>query len=168
MHLYISVSYFVCAVSLTLSIRLSKPHLADWHDKYIISHRLHWMPLKLESFSRETTCLHANVSVLMAVTSLHVPLAIKKLAWSESPRCETDWPVTDLECRCRTNRPILITGRSIGESLGLRHGAGSVNQFSTYNETQLKIVNYVFFKNKIIHSVRPWLRNSLHKGLQAW
>ncbi len=39
MHLYISESYFVCAVSLTHSLRLCKPHLA--RHKYIISRRLH-------------------------------------------------------------------------------------------------------------------------------
>ncbi len=42
MHLYISESYLVCAVSLTHSLRLCKPHLA--RHKYIISRRLHWMP----------------------------------------------------------------------------------------------------------------------------
>ncbi len=71
--------YFVCAVSLTHSLRLFKPHLAQ--HKYIISRRLHWMPFKLELFSRETTCLHATVistvSVRMAVTSLPALLAIK-------------------------------------------------------------------------------------------
>ncbi len=54
MHLYISESYSVCAVSLTHSLRLCKPRLA--RHKYIFSCRLHWMPFKLESFSRETTC----------------------------------------------------------------------------------------------------------------
>ncbi len=39
MHLYIFESYFVCAVSLTHSLRLCKPHLAQ--HKYIISCRLH-------------------------------------------------------------------------------------------------------------------------------
>ncbi len=57
MHLYISVRYFVCAVSLTRSLRLCKPHLA--RHKYIIS-CLHWMQLKLELFSCETMCLHAT------------------------------------------------------------------------------------------------------------
>ncbi len=51
MHLYISESYFVCAFSLTHSLRLCKPHLA--RHKYIISRRLHWMSIKFESFSRE-------------------------------------------------------------------------------------------------------------------
>ncbi len=68
----------LCAVSLTHSLRLFKPHLA--RHKYIISHHLHWMPFKLESFSRETTCILATVistvSVRMAVTSLPAPLAI--------------------------------------------------------------------------------------------
>ncbi len=37
---------------------------------------------------------------------------------------------------------------------GLMHGHESVNHFNTYNETWLKTVNYVFFKNMMIHSVR--------------
>ncbi len=91
MHLYI-LSYFVCAVSLTHSLRLFKPHLARY--KYIINRRLHWMPLKWDSFSRETTCILetviSTVIVCVAVTSLPAPPAIKG-----SARRETDRPVTD-------------------------------------------------------------------------
>ncbi len=86
MHLYILIyiynyilSYFVCAVSLTHSLRLFKPHLAQ--HKYIINRHLQWMPLKLELFSCETTCILATVistvSVRVAVTSLPAQLAIK-------------------------------------------------------------------------------------------
>ncbi len=81
----------MCAVSLTHSLRLFKPHLA-WH-KCIISRRLHWMSLKLELFSHETTCLHATVistvSVRVGVTSLPAPLAIKGSARN---RQTWDWP----------------------------------------------------------------------------
>ncbi len=113
MHLYISVSYFVCAVSLTHSLRLCKPHLA--RQKYIISRRLHWMILKLESFSHETTCLHATVSVRVAVTSLPAPLAIKG-----SARNRQDLRLTgrlSIRAGHAKNRLIPITGRSIGASL---------------------------------------------------
>ncbi len=114
MHLYISVSYSVCAVSLTRSLRLCKPHLA--RHKYIIRRCLHWMQLKLESFSCETTCLHATVSV--AVTSLPAPLAIKG-----SARNRQDVRLTGrspIQAGHVKNRPIPITGRSIGASLQRR------------------------------------------------
>ncbi len=78
MHLYMSESYFVCAVSLTHSLRLCKSHLA--RHKYIINRHLHCIPLKLESFSRKTTCILvtmiSTVSVRMAVTSLPASLAM--------------------------------------------------------------------------------------------
>ncbi len=109
MHLYISVSYFVCAVSLTHSLRLCKPHLA--RHKYFISCCLHWMPLKLESFSRETMYLHATVSVRMAVTSLPAPLTIKRSAQNGKM---WDWPAG------HRSGPVMwkiIRCRSIGASL---------------------------------------------------
>ncbi len=66
------------------------------------------MPLNIELFSRETTCLHATV--ISTVTSLPAPLAIKGSAGN---RRMADRSVTDHA----KNRPILITGRSIGASL---------------------------------------------------
>ncbi len=63
---------------LSLSHTHSHSHLAQ--HKYFISCCLHWMPLKLESFSRETMYLHVTVSVRMAVTSLPAPLTIKRSA----------------------------------------------------------------------------------------
>ncbi len=90
MHLYISVSYFVCAVSLSHSLRLCKPHLA--RHKYIISRRLHWMQLKLEScwnyvFTRDCECARDCDVIACA--------AGNKRIGSESARRETDRPVTD-------------------------------------------------------------------------
>ncbi len=70
-YTFLWVTLCVCAVSLTLG--LCKPHLAQ--HKYIISRSLHWMPFKLELFSRENDVL--LVSVCVAVKSLPVPLAIK-------------------------------------------------------------------------------------------
>ncbi len=80
----------VCGVSLTHSLGLFKPHLA-WH-KYIINCHLHWMPLKLESFSREkrraSTTVISTVSVRVAVTSLACAAGIKGPALN---RQEWDW-----------------------------------------------------------------------------
>ncbi len=117
MHLYISESYFVCAVSLTHSLRLCKPYLA--RHKYIINRRLHWMPLKLESLSRETTCILttviSTVCVRVAVTSLPAPLAIKRSAQNrQDVRLTGRSPI---RAGHAWNRPIPITGRSIGASL---------------------------------------------------
>ncbi len=88
-YTFLRVTLYVLSLSHTHS-RLYKPHLA--RHKYIISRRLHWMPLK--SFSRETTCILATVistvSVRVAVTSLPAPLAI-----IGSARHETERPVTD-------------------------------------------------------------------------
>ncbi len=50
------------------------------------------MPLKLESFSRETTCLHATVSVRCDVSAC---AAGKKSIDLESAKRETDRPVID-------------------------------------------------------------------------
>ncbi len=96
------------------SLRLFKPHPAQ--HKYIINRRLHWMPLKLESFSRETTCILAyTVSVRVAVTSLPVPLAIIGSARNrQDVRLTGRSPIRAGHAR---NRPIPITGRSIDASL---------------------------------------------------
>ncbi len=119
MHLYISVSYFVCAVSLTHSLWLNKPHLA--RHKYIISRRLHWMPFKLELFSRENDVFTRDwchtVSVRVAVTSLPAPLVIKGSARNRQDVRLTGWsPIRAGHARNR-----LIPGRSIGASLVLTH-----------------------------------------------
>ncbi len=110
MHLLISVSYFVCAVSLTHTFRLCKPHLARY--KYIISRHLHWMQLKLESFSSEMTCLHTTVSVRVAVTSLPAPLAIKG-----SARNRQDVRLTGRSPIWAGHAKNPFTGRSVGASL---------------------------------------------------
>ncbi len=115
MNLYI-LSYFVCAVSLTHSLSLFKPHLL--RHKCIINRRLHWMPLKLELFSRETTCLLATVistvSLRVAVTSL------PSVAIKGSARIRQDVTLTGrspIRAGHARNRPITINGRSIGASL---------------------------------------------------
>ncbi len=111
MRLYFSVSYFVCAVSLTHSLRLCKPHLA--RHKYIISCHLYW--LKLEPISRKTMCLHTTVSVRVAVTSLPAPLAIKGSARNRYyMRLTGRSPIRTGQ---EKNRQIQITGRSIGAPL---------------------------------------------------
>ncbi len=96
MHLYISESYFVCAVSLTHSLRLFKPHLA--RHKYIISRRLHWMPLKLESFSHENDVLTRDCDIYCecaCVCDVSACAAGNKRIGSELARLETDRPVND-------------------------------------------------------------------------
>ncbi len=79
-----------------------KPHLAQ--HKYMISRRLHWMPFKLESFSREMTCILvtviSTVSVRVDVMSLPAPLAIIGSA--------------------RNRQDVRLTDRSIGASLVYR------------------------------------------------
>ncbi len=118
MHLYISESYCVCSVSLTHSLRLCKPHLA--RHKYTISRRLHWMPFKLESFSHETTCLHATVistvSVRVACDVSACAAGYKRIGL-ESARRE-NWPAG------HRSGPVMweiirfqTLGRSIGASL---------------------------------------------------
>ncbi len=108
----------VCCLSHTThSIRLFKPHLA--RHKYIINHRLHWTPLKLESLSRETTCILATVistvSVRVAVASRPAPLAIIGSARNrQDVRLTGRSPIRAGHARYRL---ILITGRSIGASL---------------------------------------------------
>ncbi len=96
-YTFLRVTLYVLSRAPTHS-RLFKPHLA--RHKYIISRRLHWMPLK--SFSRETTCILATVistvSVRVAVTSLPAPLAI-----IGSARHETDRPVTDPGRSCENS-----------------------------------------------------------------
>ncbi len=104
MHLYISVSCFVCAVSLTHSLRLCKPHLA--RHKCIISRRLHWMQLKLESFSGETTCLHATECARGC--DVIACAAGNKRIGTESVRRETDRPVMRKIARFRS-----LAGQSV-------------------------------------------------------
>ncbi len=150
MHLYIYVSYFVCCLSHTLthSLRLCKPHLAQ--HKYIISRRLHWMPLKLESFSRETTCLHATVSV--AVTFLPAPLVIKGSARNrQDVRLTGRSPIRASHAK---NRLISITGWSISSFLFI----SSISFFSAscqcditfFEETHPAIYIYVAMFARII------------------
>ncbi len=90
------MSYFVCAVSLTHSLRLCKPHLARY--KYIISRHLHWMQLKLESFSGETRCLQSlftrDCECVCGCDVIACAAGNKRIG-SKSARRETDRPVTD-------------------------------------------------------------------------
>ncbi len=130
MYLYISESYFVCAVSLTHSLGLFKPHLA--RHKYIISRRLHRMALKCELFSHESTCIHvtviSTVSVRVAVTSLPAPLAIKGWAQNwQDVRLTRRSPIRAGHAR---NRPIPISGRSIGASLILFYNLHFIHPYS--------------------------------------
>ncbi len=81
----------MCAVSLTHKLRLCKPHLA--RHKYIISRCLHWMQLKLESFSLETTCLHTTECARGC--DVIACAAGNKRIRSDSARRETDRTVTD-------------------------------------------------------------------------
>ncbi len=125
MHLYI-LSYFVCAVSLTHSFRLFKPHLA--RNKCIINRHLHWMPFKLELFSCETTCILATVistvSVHVAVISLPEPLTIKGSA--------RNWQDVRLEVwECKKSADS-ITGRWIGASLNESHALQSQSSVWAY------------------------------------
>ncbi len=146
MHLYISVSYFVCAVSLTHSLRLCKPHLARL--KYNINRRLHWMPLKLESFSRETTCLHATVistvSVRVAVTSLPAPLAIKRSA--------------------QNRQDVRLTGRSPIRAGHVRNRPIPINQcISSDNQSYtfiFKVINQCKRETDCVHNLSV-VRNKL-------
>ncbi len=112
MHLYISESYFVCAVSLTHSLRLFKPHLA--RHKYIIIRRLHWMPLKLESFSRENNVLTHDMYIYCECAR----------GCDVSVRNRQDVRLTG-QSPIRRNRPIPITGRSIGASLKIMNNLTS-------------------------------------------
>ncbi len=72
----------MCCLSLTHSLRLCKPHLT--RHKYIINRHFQLMPFKLESFSREMTCILATACA-----------AGNNRIGSESARRETDRPVTD-------------------------------------------------------------------------
>ncbi len=119
--LYCFLSIAVCIYTflwvtlcvLSLSHTHSHSHLAQ--HKYFISRCLHWMPLKLESFSRETMYLHVTVSVRMAVTSLPAPLTIKRSAQNwQDVRLNSRSPIRAGHVK---NHPIPITGRSIGASL---------------------------------------------------
>ncbi len=108
------------------------------------------MPLKLELFSRETTCILATVistvSVCVAVTSLPALLAIKGSARNlQDVRLTGRSPIQAGHAR---NRPILITGRSIGASLILFF----INIFVIYiylnynfNACNIYINIYIFF-----------------------
>ncbi len=112
--IYISESFFVCAVSLTHSLRLFKPHLA--RHKYIISRRLHWMPLKLELFSSKTTCLQTTVVSTAHgcdVSACAAGNKIDRLGIGET----VTWDQLLIRAGHVRNRPIPITGQSIGASL---------------------------------------------------
>ncbi len=94
MHLYISVSNFVCCLSLTHTH--SGCASLIWHDKYIINRHLQLMPFKLESFSCEMTCILVTIYCECA-RGCDVPAcaAGNNRIGSESARRETDRPVTD-------------------------------------------------------------------------
>ncbi len=77
--------------SLTHSLRLCKPHLA--RHKYIINCRLHWMPLKLESFSCENDVLTRDCDIYRECArdcDVSACDACNKRICSESARRETD------------------------------------------------------------------------------
>ncbi len=80
---------FLWVTLCVLSLSHTHSHSLLAQHKYLISRCLHWMPLKLESFSRETMYLHVTVSVRMAVTSLPAPLTIKRSAQNGKM---WDWP----------------------------------------------------------------------------
>ncbi len=82
--IYASILFCELLCVCCLSLWLFRPHLV-WH-KYIISRRLHWMQLKLESFSCEMTCECAHG----CVTSLPVPLAMKGSARNRQDVRPTD------------------------------------------------------------------------------
>ncbi len=108
MHLYISVSYFLCAVSLTHSLGLFKPHLAQ--HKYIINRHLHWMPLKLESFSHETTCLLATViSYCECARDCDVSACTTVIKGSARNRQDVKLPVAGPGRSCEKYAPLAIT-----------------------------------------------------------
>ncbi len=107
MHLYISESSFVCAVSLTQAVQASSG------TTYINYQSPFTLPLKLELFSCENDML--AVSVRVALTSLPAPLAIKRSAQNrQDVRLTGRSPIRAGHVR---NRPIPITGQSIGASL---------------------------------------------------
>ncbi len=104
----------MCAVSLTHSLRLCKPHLT--RHKYIISRRLHWMPLKLELFSSKTTCLQTTVISTAHgcdVSACAAGNKIDRLGIGET----VTWDQLLIRAGHARNRPIPITGQSIGASL---------------------------------------------------
>ncbi len=86
MHLYISESNFVCGVSLT--------HTQALH-KYIISRCLHWMPLKLESFSHETMLFTRDCECARGCDVSACAAGNKRIG-SESAKHEIDRPVTNI------------------------------------------------------------------------
>ncbi len=101
MHLYIEL-LCVCYLSHTLTQAVQA-------SSGIINRHLHLMPLKLELFPRETTCILttviSTVSVCVAVASLPapslpVPLAIKGSARNRQD-VTWDWPVGHL------SRPVM-------------------------------------------------------------
>ncbi len=103
----------MCAVSLTHSLRLCKPHLA--RHKYIISrHLLNAIKIRIiltrnYVFTWDCECARG------CVTSLPVPLAIKGSARNrQNVRLTGRSPIQAGHAK---NRPIPITGRSIGASL---------------------------------------------------
>ncbi len=110
MHLYISVSYFVCAVSRIRSLGCAS---LIWHDINTLSSPFTLNAIKIRIILMETDVLHATVRV--AVTSLPVLLAIKG-----SARNQRDVRLTGrspIRAGHAKYRPIPITGRSIGASL---------------------------------------------------
>ncbi len=70
-----------------------KPHLAQ--HKYMISRRLHWMPFKLESFSREMTCILTTVisTVSVRVDVMSLPALIILIQFV----CSSEKPIVCLE-----------------------------------------------------------------------
>ncbi len=128
MHLHISESYFVCAVSLRHSIRLCKPHLV--RHKYIISRRSHWMPLIIRIILITKPRVYMR---LRSLPALSVPLAIKG-----SARNRQDVTLTGrspIQAGHVRNCPIPITGRSIGASLVTslaHHGTVPHRRFDFY------------------------------------
>ncbi len=94
-----------------------------WHDKYIISCRLQWMPLKLESFSHENNMLTRDCDIILWVCAWLWCLCLRR--WQqESAQNRQDVRLTGqspIWAGHARNWPIPITGRSIGASLITLH-----------------------------------------------
>ncbi len=132
------------------SLRLFKPHLA--RHKCIINRRLHWMPLKLESFSRETTCILATV---ISPVSVHV--AVTSLAIIGSARNRQDLRLTGRSSIMHhaRNRPIPITGWSIGPSLIITNQTRFCLAYECNDQSEA--FRWVIAKMPVFSSIAHWI-----------
>ncbi len=155
----------MCGVSLTHSLRLFKPHLA--RHKYIIIRRLHWMPLKLESFSCENNVLARDCDLLWVCAWLWrlACAAGNNRIGSESVRRETDRPITDLGRACEKSDRFwsLAAGRSCTK---MNLVSNSYDFISMRNKRRLLQYN----ENYIIKEPTYFFPLSLlvHKSIVIW